>query len=201
MYNDTELFNLINTVSGLNNIQLFLVGNFNFPDVDWNNWSSNHGSLNSNDFTEVFRDNHVITACKHTYQARGSDSPYILDLVITNDSDTDNINYLAPFGNSDHSLLDIRYNSSEITKVYVKKRNSKKGDYKKLRRDLNIDWDSVLRDSPDIETVWSKFKDILHQAIDTNIPAIANFSSWKNRKWKRPLDKRTLALINDKHKF
>ena len=34
--NDAELFAFINTVSSLNNMQLILVGDFNFPGIDWN---------------------------------------------------------------------------------------------------------------------------------------------------------------------
>ena len=95
----------------------------------------------------------------------------ILDLVITNDSFIDNIDYLAPLGNSDHSLLDITYNSSGFSKVDTKKFNFSKGDYAQIRTDLNIDWDSALSlNSEDIDTMWVKFKNIIHQTIDINIP-------------------------------
>ena len=40
-------------------------------------------------------------------RARGMDTPRILDLVITNNDIIDSINYLAPLGKSDHSVLII----------------------------------------------------------------------------------------------
>ena len=202
IHNDIELFNLISKVSSLNISQFVLVGDFNLPDIDWNNWSSNQGSVSSKKFIDVLRDNMLIQHVDIPTRARGSDVPHILDLVITNDSFIDNIDYLAPLGNSDHSLLDITYNSSGFSKVDTKKFNFSKGDYAQIRTDLNIDWDSaLLLKSEDIDTMWFTFKNIIHQTIDANIPAVVSFSTWKKRKWKRPLDKRTLALIAEKRRL
>ena len=60
IHNDIELFNLISKVSSLNNSQFVLVGDFNLPDIDWNNWSSNQGSVSSKKFIDVLRDNMLI---------------------------------------------------------------------------------------------------------------------------------------------
>ena len=38
-------------------------------------------------------------------RARGSDNPHTLDLVITNDTTVDNIEYMAPLGNSYHYFI------------------------------------------------------------------------------------------------
>jgi len=202
VHNDAELFSLINTVAGLNNTQILLVGDFNFPDIDWNIWSSSHGSSQSTAFIDVLRDNMLLQHVTMPTRARGSDNPHTLDLVITNDHTIENIEIMAPLGNSDHSLLDISYNISGYPHTYTKKLNFKKGDYNNLRKDLHIDWDTVLCDnSNDIEKLWTNFKDIIHQAIMNNIPTVCNFASWKKSKWKRPLDKNTLALIKEKRRL
>ena len=189
--NDSDLHDLINSVSSLNNTQFILVGDFNFPDIDWDTWSSTHGSSPGCAFIDVLRDNMLLQHVNIPTRARGSDNPHILDLVITNDNTIENIDYMAPLGNSDHSLLDIRYNISHQASIQPKKLNFKKGDYIKFRKDLDIDWDSALHaDSNDIESMWNSFKNIMHQAISTNIPTVCNFSSWKKSKWKRPLEKK-----------
>ena len=65
-----------------------------------------------------------------------------MDLVITNDSFIDNIDYLAPLGNSDHSLLDITYNSSGFSKVDTKKFNFSKGNiYRSPQSDIHNDFE------------------------------------------------------------
>jgi len=50
-------------------------------------------------------------------RTRGGDEPHIFDLVLTNDSFIDNIEYLAPLVKSDHSVLNTavhRYTESLI---------------------------------------------------------------------------------------
>jgi len=71
-HNDAEIFSLINTVAGLNNTQILLVGDFNFPDIDWNIWSSNHGSSQSTAFIDVLRDNMLLQHVTMPTRARGS---------------------------------------------------------------------------------------------------------------------------------
>ena len=49
-------------------------------------------------------------------RARGNDKPHILDLVLTNEPIIDNIEFLAPLGKSDHSILNIHCNT-QIRKI------------------------------------------------------------------------------------
>jgi len=142
--NDAELFNLIDTVCCLSNTQLLLVGDFNFPDIDWNSWSPKYNSSQSSKFIEVLRDHMLLQHVNVPTRARGSDNPHTLDLVITNDYSVSNIDYMAPLGNSDHMLLDIYYNISGTSQEQVNKFNYSKGEYSNLRKVLNIDWKSVL---------------------------------------------------------
>jgi len=51
--------------------------------------------------TDYYLSQHVDSPTR----ARGDDTPHILDLVITNEPFVDNIEYLAPLGKSDHSVL------------------------------------------------------------------------------------------------
>ena len=82
-----------------------LVGDFNFNDIDWNIWISTHNSGPSSQFTDVLRNNFLLQHIDFPTRARGLDSPHILDLVITDKESVENIDYLAPMGKSDHSVL------------------------------------------------------------------------------------------------
>ena len=78
-------------------------------------------------------------------RARGADTPHILDLVITNEPFVENIDYLAPLGKSDHSVLIVTCDlQGHRNVVSSSKLNLSKGNYEDLRTFLDIDWDSVI---------------------------------------------------------
>ena len=72
----------------------------------------------------------------------------LLDLIIVNDSNyIQNIEHLDPVGRSDHCVLSFTlkcYLNYENTKT--EKFNYFKGDYDKLRQELDIDWNEILND-------------------------------------------------------
>ena len=79
--------------------------------------------------------------------------------------------------------------------------NYNKGNYCNLRKTLQIDWNSILASCCDVETKWSKFKEIVNDAVTYNIPMVNNFSSWKRPKWKRPLGVDIRTAIHKKRKL
>jgi hypothetical protein len=66
---------------------------------------------------------------------------------------------------------------------------------------LNIDWESTLgRFHGDVESMWNKFKQMLGQAVEKNVPKLNCFSSWKKSKWKRPVGREIRNSIQEKHR-
>jgi len=103
-----------------------------------------------------------ITVCNVSYKDTGSDTPHILDLVISNDSFIDEVKHLAPLGKSDHSVLcvecSLRFNYRPVYKMF----RYNKGNYVSLKQCLDIDWDSAFEPcSSDIDAMWNLFKDII----------------------------------------
>ena len=68
------------------------------------------------------------------FQLEQLDSPHILDLVITDKESVENIDYLAPMGKSDHSVLLIYANSHANNTDPIPKLNLNKGNYSELRK-------------------------------------------------------------------
>jgi len=168
-----------------------LVGDFNFNDIDWNIWISTHNSGPSSQFTDVLRNNFLLQHIDFPTRARGLDSPHILDLVITDKESVENIDYLAPMGKSDHSVLLIYANSHANNAESIPKLNLNKGNYSELRKFLNINWDSLLQPYVNnVEMMWNAIKSKLleGQGVNRYIPNTTPFSVWKIVKWKRPLD-------------
>ena len=66
-------------------------------------------------------------------RARGTDTPHLLDLVITDDQLINNIDALAPLGKSDHVVLMMETNMFNSVSRAEQKFNYNKGDYDALR--------------------------------------------------------------------
>ena len=116
------------------------------------------------------------------------DSPHILDLVITNKESVENIDYLAPMGKSDYSVLLIYASSHANNTDPIPKLNLNKGNYSELQKFLDITWDSLLQPYNNVEMMWNAIKSKLLEAVNRYIPSTTPFSVLKKVKWKRPLD-------------
>jgi hypothetical protein len=64
--------------------------------------------------------------------------------------------YMAPLGNSDHSVIYAKCNFQCNYRVIADKLNYNKGDYASLRQSLSIDWDLLFEPySNDGESMWN----------------------------------------------
>jgi len=111
--NDSLLCHLINQICAHRNNELIIVGDFNFRDIDWDKWESTNNNKGENLFLSNLRDNFLFQHVHTPTRARGSQTPHILDLVITKDEILENIEILAPLGKSDHAVLLISCNLND----------------------------------------------------------------------------------------
>jgi len=80
----------------------------------------------------------------------------------------------------------------------VTKRRYDKGDYDKLRKMLEIDWEAKLN-CDDVQLQWKTFTNILQEAVDNCIPL--SKPKKKNTKHKVTLDEKTLKNIKRKNRL
>ncbi|ESO08342.1 hypothetical protein HELRODRAFT_169153 [Helobdella robusta] len=83
-----------------------LVGDFNFPKIDW--ITNSFGGLPvkiQNRFLKVLNDRFLLQFITEATRTRGMQRPHILDLLITDYNFVKNIKYFAPLGKSDHSVI------------------------------------------------------------------------------------------------
>ena len=93
--NDSLLCHLINQICAYRNSEPIIMGDFNFRDIDWDKWDSTTTNKGENLFLSNLRDNFLFQHVHTPTRARGSQTPHILDLVITKDEILENIEYLA----------------------------------------------------------------------------------------------------------
>jgi len=112
--NDDELCKLISYLSD-KYPRFILVGDFNFSDIEWDNWTAVHNNPSSLKFLNTLQHISSYNNVDTSTRGRGSDVPQILDLVIINTEIVTSIECLAPLGKTDHSLL-VMYTSLQEQK-------------------------------------------------------------------------------------
>jgi hypothetical protein len=157
------------------------IGDFNYNDVNWETWETEHVGSKSSHFIEMLRDNFLTQEVDKPNRARGDDKPHILDLVITDDLELiQNIEDIGPLGKSDHSMLNIVCSIQNCKNLNKDKLNYNKGNYEDFRQFMNIDWDKFFcKCEKDIDKMWNLFKSTIDAGIINFIPNVSNFGNWK----------------------
>ena len=97
-------------------------------------------------------------------------------MVITNNDIINSIDYLAPLGKSDHSVLIITTVLSNSTIDCRPTLNYNKGQYDELREFMNCDWDSLLKPCMEnVELMWNTIKTKTLEGIEKYIPVVLPF--------------------------
>ena len=203
--NDDLLLELINTAfahKNFNTVDTIVVGDFNFPSIDWDRWVCTDNKLLCNKFLETLRDNFILQHVSYATRARNNTTPHILDLVLTDKDIIKDIKFMSPLGNSDHSILDISCDCNEYSRITsVDKFNFAKGNYAGLVDAFNIDWDLFFDDcSNNINQMWVKFRQFVIQKTEEFVPKVNHFHTWKKKLWKRPLNGPLRQTIRKKHR-
>ena len=108
--NDVSLMKALTQARNFDAAHLLIFGNFNFPRVNWSNWSSPEGDVVGNNFLEALDDlllfQHVDTPTrKHLGQLSS-----ILNLVLSDEEySVSQMVFLDPLGRSDHCMIESNY--------------------------------------------------------------------------------------------
>ena len=176
--NDNNLYELIDYVADKFKLPKLIVGDFNFSNILWypehgSGASAKCSTLNDNEmaFVSSLRENLLMQHVVNPTRQRGSDTPHILDLVITSEDFVSEIAHLSPLGMSDHCTLKFTCQQHFTQYKNQDKLRLDRGDYKQLTELLNINWEDFLK-VPDnsVDDMWEKFKLILHDGIKQSIP-------------------------------
>ena len=142
-YNNDCLNALLETVSNASFTYKLLVGDFNYPLIDW---ASITNQSNTEDkefkFVESIKDSFLTQLISKPTRGRGTDKPSLLDLVLTSDNGiVSSVEIASPLGNSDHALIITNIRCKPEFKVQRKQiLKYDKGDYITMARLLDRDW-------------------------------------------------------------
>jgi len=196
-HNNDKLIELLQmAVEESVNYQLLLMGDFNYPEIDYDEYTVTAGedSYPSKFFTctqDLFLFQHVteFTRC------RVNQKPSVLDYLFTYDENSISyITYAPPLGKSDHCCLLFEYvvNDYSTTEFDSLKLNYWKGDFSSMIKDLGkIDWEVMFAEKT-IEEMWAYFKHTMQTLCTAHIPRRSTNRKIKRRTWMTKATKKLL---------
>jgi hypothetical protein len=178
-----------------------VMGDFNFPKIDWKNWSTKGDKISEN-FVESIRDSYLFQHVMENTRMRENCEPSTLDLILTNDENMiEELNYTSPHGNSDHCSLEF------VLKCYCEEKSCKterwnyfKVDYTNMNTFLQCDWTDILK-GKNAGQQFDIFMTKFNEAKNKYIPHMNTKPSNKAKKHNYiPLDAKTIQKIKKKHR-
>jgi len=171
---DEGLINLINKVG---KHKTLILGDFNFPNIDWTDVTKLD---ESNKFVKCINDNFLIQ--KVDAVTRGEN---ILDLILVSDNDLINsVEVGEPFVTSDHNIIRFEL----ITECTIDNKVNKpvfnyfKADYDLIRNEIKIlDLDSAI-DKNCVESFWKTLKSEIIKVRDKYV-GLKKSTKNKKQKW------------------
>ena len=156
---------------------LLIMGDFNAPNVDWNDYTCSDGISSFcykliNATLDSYLTQHVLYPTRHIPGQRSS----ILDLVFTsNPNSIESMQHLSPLGSSDHEclLFKLKYFTKQSTpKDVMSKYNYMKADYPTISSELSkVHWDTLLNEQS-IDANWNTFKSVVLAISSKYIPKV-----------------------------
>lgn len=183
--NHFKLFELMQCEYVKSHKNVVIVGDFNFPGIDWNDWSTIHSENHvTYKFIELLRDNFMHQHVTENTRYRVGQNPSLLDLIITNDEDiVENITYRDTLGASDHigltfeiaCKLNINVNRHPRTNFF-------KGNYEACREYLSkVDWKCI--DDKNVHKTWEFIRFHVSHCIESFIPLRKSKTVNNKPKW------------------
>lgn len=192
-----EALNLhLNIIDELNYSHKIVLGDFNFPSINWEYMQARdrHAQSFLDTVTATYWTQHI----KEATRSRGQDNPSLLDLVFSNEEEMiESISHDSPLGRSDHCTLMITFkcynqNSPEKKTKYF----FNKGNYSEFRNLLDLDWEQIF-DGKSVDEQWNVFQEIFNKAQDTCVPK--GKIGLGGKSWPVPLEKSILSKIKKKN--
>lgn len=185
--------------------QILIIGDFNYPDINWESHLSNTNEEHpASQFLKLtddcFLTQHVNKSTRH----RHNQTSNCLDLIFTNDENSvQKLLYNDPLGSSDHLTLELQY-IVEIEESHNYGDKSERfsydyGDYAKLRNILKvIEWEKEFK-GMSTEAMMNYFEAKLSDSIEQCISK-RKINPWKNKE-KQPiwLNNHAMRALKRKH--
>ena len=150
--------------------QTLICGDFNYPEIDWENEYVSDSSEAIGPFIDTVQDNLLYQHVYKPTRYRTGNEPSLLDLVFTNEEGMiRELQHNPGLGESDHECIDFQIDICQTAETPPVKENYFKADYETIRGRLKrINWDEEL--SGDFLTAYERFENILRESKEGCTP-------------------------------
>ena len=184
--NHRKLNLLLTRASNLQYDHLIVLGDFNFPEIDWSTWTVNRNEAHPAFlFIECLRDNFLSQSVNECTRYRDGQDPSCLDLLLSdNQTDVENLKFLGRLGASDHVGVSFDFACEvSINSENIDRPKYFKGNYVEIRDYLgNIAWNQM--ENMGVEESWKFLLDHLNTCIDRFIPrSTVNKKGFQKPRW------------------
>lgn len=162
---------LLNTLSQVyeSNVNTLIFGDFNYPQINWNNHSLDIANAAAQDFLDKYLQWNVWQIVKEKTRYRGNQSS-LLDLLLTSDQKLiSNVEYLPPIGKSDHSVIfaiaQFQLHDKHTNKVL--KRKFWKDIYDEVNQHLTVNLEEQMKRTP---YTYNDLEQAISEAIEVFFP-------------------------------
>ena len=180
-----QLHSLLNRIPTDKGAHLWLGGDFNLPDINWEDESDSQYALNSSvahqllNITRDFYLDQDVTEPTRVTETTASK----LDLFFTSNQTLINKVEVIP-GISDHETVFIE---SSLCPMRVKTPPRKvfqyrKADYEAFLKAFQIEFEELVK-TEDVEQLWTRFKKKIHSLMESHIPAKTINGNKVNKPW------------------
>ena len=196
--NNRNLRSIIDEANNKKCTHCIIMGDFNYPGIDWDTYSTKGENSDEHMFIECLQDNYMFQTINKPTRRRGTNKPNILDLIVTQDENCiSEIEYQTPLGKSDHCVITFKYTCCVCPKIINKERRRyNKANYQAIREDLSkFDRHTYLNED-DINNNWKIFRIKINEIENKHIPIVKIKGGKKGNQI--PLNKDILLKIKEK---
>ena len=182
---DQQICSNMENVCNKNKKDVLIVGDYNCPTIDWENYSTKIKKKNSmsNKLIDTIRNCFLHQIINKNTRFRRGQLPNILDLVLTYEEEKiSDLEIESPLGKSDHCKIFLSYDAVPRNVEREKeKRLYYEGDYEKIKEKIkDINWKEKLKDK-EVTEQYKIFEEVIKKAIDEYIPIKKNVHNNTNR--------------------
>ena len=183
--NHEQLNKLITQAVELKYKSTVILGDFNFPEINWDTWTVNKSETHpAFHFVECIRDNFLYQHTDSYTRFREGQDPSCLDLVLTDKEEIiEDLKIGDKLGASDHAsivfdvLCDIERNDPQNMRP-----NFYKADYNSIRDYLKtVEWNEMYE--LNTEDSWKFFMTKINYCIEKHVPVKRTNTKFKKPKW------------------
>ena len=193
--NTSELCQLLEKTKE-NNFNV-LIGDFNLPDIDWNNSTAGPKGKSFLECADSKFLTQVVTMATHKH---GN----VLDLILTNRPDQiRSVDDIGRLGDSDHSILKVQIEANlRYSETNQKIPVWRKANVQAMKEDMDcINWTQEIS-SRSVNNGWEFFKAVVTETMEKNVPLKVrrnkNRPVWMNRTLLRLIRKKNRLHTNSK---